>query len=67
MISQGQLVTYVVKGDPEQLEVVIPAMSVMRFPPAGLEEETKMIDFRVYFDITPVMARVADVQAKIAK
>lgn len=41
------------KKKPELSPVIIPVVTVMRFGPTSYE---KFVDFRVYFDISPVAA-----------
>lgn len=64
MIYYGSIVSYIVKGDTEKIPVDIPAMTVMKLSPAGGDGEMKFIDFRVYFDPSPITEKVKVVSSK---
>jgi len=67
VINQGSIVTFIVKNDSEKVKVIMPAMMVLRFAPAGSEGETKCIDFRGYFDPSAVMEKVRVVSEMVER
>ena len=64
VIYYGSIVSYIVHNDAEKIPVDIPAMTVMKLAPAGEGGEIKFIDFRVYFDPSPIMEKVKVVSSK---
>jgi hypothetical protein len=61
-------VTYVVKNDPENLAMKIPAMGVFHIIEEGVVDvergEAVLEKFEVYLDASRVFTRVAEVQGK---
>lgn len=57
------MVSYIVKGDRDRTTIDVPAMSMLRFSPAGSEEETKLNNFRVYFNPSVLFEKINEVNA----
>jgi hypothetical protein len=62
------IITYVVKNDPENLALKIPAMGVFHIVEGGkvdVEKGEAMLErFEVYLDASAVFARVAEIQGR---
>lgn len=57
-IITSQLVEYVIKAHGDKNPVVIPSMSYMKLAPSCSGGKWKFIDFRVYFDTSPIFKKV---------
>ncbi|KAI9054448.1 hypothetical protein LZ554_001610 [Drepanopeziza brunnea f. sp. 'monogermtubi'] len=63
-IYAGTVVSYVVKGDREEVPISIPVMTLLRFGTAGGDEEMKARDLSVYFDPSTVFEQISEVQSR---
>jgi hypothetical protein len=66
-IYQAADITYVIKGDPEAVPILIHGMANYFRKPVGAEEEGKIARFEVYLDSLPLVKRMEEVAVLGAK
>jgi hypothetical protein len=66
-IYQAADITYVIKGDPEAIQIKIHGMANYFRKPAGAEEAGKVAGFRVYLDSLALVKRMEEVATLEAK
>ncbi len=62
-IYQAAEITYVVKGDQEKKEILVPGMAVFFRMPAGDLEAGKIMSLDVFIDPSPLVERMKEVEA----
>ena len=66
-IYQAADITYVIKGDPEAVPILIHGMANYFRKPAGAQEAGKITRFEVYLDSLPLVRRMDEVAVLEAK
>ena len=66
-IYQAADITYVIKGDPEAIQIKIHGMANYFRKPAGAEEAGKVARLEVYLDSLALVKRMEEVAALEAK
>lgn len=67
MIYQAADITYVIKGDPDAVPILIHGMANYFRKPGGAEEAGKIARFEVYLDSLPLVKRMEEVAVLEAK